>query len=170
MPDLINARQFLVSCAVREAFRHDFDVQRTVADELARVAADLGVDERTLIFRDLRAELGYYSDAERPDLWDPAINAVYAVHAGVNDERGRDHPIPVDQRVVVIGAVRYALGRNTYICGMVAEELARVAGNLGADVRDEIVTEIESGLREVTPSDIRADWRQALTKLSVPSF
>lgn len=172
MSDLTLARQFLVSCAVREAFGHDFDEQRVVADELQRVAPTLGVDERILILRDTANELGYYSDEERPDLWSPAIGALRTVSAagGVNDRLPRDHPIPVDQRVIIIGATRYALGRNTYICGMVAEELRRVAGHLDDAVRSELVATIEEGLYGAAPADIAADWRRTLSSLRTPAF
>ncbi len=76
-----------------------------------------------------------------------------------------NHRIPMDRQILV-SAVRYALGRQTYIVSWTVHEVLRVWPSLDTGTRTLIQRDVAEAMRQPPPlhiSDVdRPDWQRIL--------
>lgn len=159
----ILAQQAVVRCAVRDAFRHDRASQMLVAAETEALAALFSAEERLLLLSDIESELSYDVPADIAGVWDAAHTTLRRT-----DEAGTDSSaLILVSESLLVGAVRYAAGRQTNISSQVAEEVLRVAPQLSTETAALIAGVLEPYLLRVPQPimswDDAAPWKRALT-------
>jgi hypothetical protein len=119
--------------------------------------------ERALIYRDLGDDLLHCTAAE---IWNEAITALSErSQQQAQRQDGRDDEIEMTAGMIV-AAVRYAVGRHTYIAGTISEQVVRLAPRFNLALRAAVVEAISEGVaRSAADHSVIADWGLALNAL-----
>lgn len=159
----VGVRQVLVLCAARWGVGETGDTAHAIANEVGRLAGALEAAEVALIVRDVRTDIRF--DLVPTDVataWQAAIRALEATPA----PDGAVDVVNVSVPAIVFPAVRYALGRQTYMPSLVAEEVRRIAGRLArADRRDIAAAIEEHKAGSAANSEDGRDWAETVRAL-----
>lgn len=123
---LISVRPFMVTFAVRAEFETPSENESIVAQDVIRVASQLSHTEAQFILRSIDMP-AHFTRADL-NLWETVADALNWSPRDATDQ------VSVTGHLI-LSAVRYAIGRQTYAPAMVAEELRRVAAELDDDSR-----------------------------------
>lgn len=160
----VPVRMFMVMCAVRRALSHDDDAGSShLALEVTHLAHQLDHMERNQIIADIESRIAnpHYRQPPVADEWVSALDTLENTQP-----EGASSRVTVSENLIGF-AVRYALGRLTYMPGMVAEEIVSVADLLSDRTRAEIATAIVEHSAGSRSDDLSAPaWRVTVDALT----
>jgi hypothetical protein len=156
----IDVSQFMLLSAARLSLANDTE-DTSIPTQILAVVPLINAQERDLLARDIGTDLNRKAGPDVVTAWE-RLRSALALAAGEPDNA---KTVPATA-IIISTAVRYALGRHTYMPQMVAEEVARVAPSVSDPEREELAAVIES--HQSGSSDDTEDgayWRAAVHAL-----